>query len=86
MIRPQWRDFFCAGANAAHSPSHLVPTRVAPTLLGAYWNIPDRQIETSVVLALRNLDEHAADALVAGSMCEAAPPLGPNGRGRIGSR
>jgi hypothetical protein len=37
----------------------LVSAERAPALLKAYWTIPDRQIETSVVLAKPPLDgEH----------------------------
>lgn len=37
----------------------LVPSRFAPALLKTYWSIPERQIETSVVLANPSISENA---------------------------
>ncbi len=40
----------------------------AATLLRAFWNIPERQVETSVVLASSMLDHVAIDELLIGSL------------------
>jgi N-acetylglutamate synthase-like GNAT family acetyltransferase len=40
----------------------LVPRDQVPLLLRRYWSIPERQIETSVVLAERAYDEISSDA------------------------
>lgn len=37
----------------------LVPSRFAPALLETYWSIPERQMETSVVLANPSISENA---------------------------
>ena len=42
----------------------LVPEEVKPLLLRTYWTIPERQIETSVVLALPALTSEGATQLV----------------------
>jgi len=36
----------------------LVPAEQTPSLLRAYWTVPDRQIETSVVLANPPIEQH----------------------------
>lgn len=45
----------------------MVPGGSSSLVLRAYWNITDRQIETSVVLARPNVDDEAVRALVAGA-------------------
>lgn len=42
----------------------LVPDAVKPALLQTYWTVSERQIETSVVLALPPLTHHEAIALM----------------------
>lgn len=45
----------------------LVPQDMIAQLLKAYWNVPARQIETSVVLALPPLSTEGAMRLIAGT-------------------
>ena len=46
---------------------HLVPAARKAVLLRAYWNIPERQIEASVVLSAPRLTVPQADELVDGA-------------------
>lgn len=46
----------------------LVPRDATASLLKTYWNIPDRQIDTSVVLAFPSLSTTDASRLIANSL------------------
>ena len=52
----------------------LVPEATKALLLKAYWKIPDRQVETSVVLAAPHLDADGAVRLVAAASSLPEPP------------
>ncbi|UAJ12238.1 GNAT family N-acetyltransferase (plasmid) [Polymorphobacter megasporae] len=47
---------------------NLVPHEAIGPLLRAYWNVPDRQIDTSVVLAMPALSASAASQLIEASL------------------
>jgi hypothetical protein len=46
-----WADAVWAVRFYENHGFKVVSTQEKETLLGKYWNVPDRQIETSVVLA-----------------------------------
>jgi GNAT superfamily N-acetyltransferase len=52
----------------------LVPAAAKALLLKAYWKIPERQVETSVVLAAPHLDADGAVRLVAAASSLPGPP------------
>lgn len=60
-----WRAATWAIRFYEHHGFALVPNEAIARLLQAYWNVPERQIETSVVLASPPLSTHDAALLIA---------------------